>query len=77
MCAMRAEPDVLDELAELVESMPSAGSPTQRHATSWAFWSRLVDGSGNICYRLMLNSLGAALPMAVMSDGPLFRGRPC
>lgn len=76
MCAMRAEPDVLDELAELVESMPSAGSPTQRHATSWAFWSRLVDGSGNICYRLMLNSLGAALPMAVMLMAHYSEGVP-
>lgn len=76
MCAMRADDALVDELAELVEAMPSAGSPLQRHATNWAFWSRLVDGSGNLCYRLMLNSIRTALPMTVMLMAHYSEGVP-
>lgn len=76
MCALRADAALLEELAELVEAMPSAGSPAQRHAANWAFWSRLVDGSENICYRLMLNSIRSALPMAVMLMAHFSEGVP-
>lgn len=76
MCAMRADDVLVDELAELVEAMPTAGNPLQRHATNWAFWSRLVDGSENICYRLMLNGLRTALPMAVMLMAHYSEGVP-
>jgi GntR family transcriptional repressor for pyruvate dehydrogenase complex len=76
MCAMRADDALVDELAELVEAMPAASSPLQRHATNWAFWSRLVDGSENLCYRLMLNSIRTALPMTVMLMAHYSEGVP-
>jgi DNA-binding FadR family transcriptional regulator len=76
MCAVRADSALVDELAELVEAMPVAGSPLQRQATNWAFWSLLVDGAENICYRLMLNSIRSALPMTVMLMAHFSEGVP-
>jgi GntR family transcriptional regulator, transcriptional repressor for pyruvate dehydrogenase complex len=76
LCALRADAALTDELAEMVEAMPAAGSPIERAAANWAFWDRLLDGADNLCYRLMLNSIRTALPKAVVLMSHYSEGLP-
>ena len=48
------------ELADVAADAIDAGSPDAIEAFV-ALWMRIVDGSGNVAYRLGLNSLNAAL----------------
>lgn len=46
-----------DRLDELVDEMTAAVAPAELQRLAFEFWEELVDGSGNIAYRLAFNSL--------------------
>ncbi len=59
LCAARADPDLVLKLQRLVEELAATGED-DRGALDGRFWDLIVDGSGNICYRLSLNALRQA-----------------
>ena len=63
-CAERASADeraAIGELAGEVAAGIAEGDATRDIAALISLWQRIVDGSGNLAYRLGLNSLNAAL----------------
>lgn len=63
-CAERADPaarDAIAELADAVAERVEAGRSPQIAEPFISLWERIVDGSGNLAYRLGLNSLNTAL----------------
>src|SRR4051794_27950095 len=63
LCAERGPETLLAELPELARGIPSpAANPryADRFAAYERLWARIVDGSGNLAYRLALNSLSGA-----------------
>src|SRR3954469_2074214 len=60
LCALRGPDEVLAELPRLAASLPQPAD-VRRYETRFrayeAFWARIVDGSGNLTYRLAFNSL--------------------
>jgi DNA-binding FadR family transcriptional regulator len=63
LCALRGPDDVLAELPHLAALLPDPAD-VRRYETRFrayeAFWARIVDGSGNLTYRLAFNSLVGA-----------------
>ncbi len=49
--------EIAERLDALVEAMAEASSTAVRQQQAFAFWEVLVEGSGNIAYRLAFNSL--------------------
>jgi GntR family transcriptional repressor for pyruvate dehydrogenase complex len=63
-CAERADPaarDTIDELAGVVADGIDEDRVPQITEPFISLWQRIVDGSGNLAYRLGLNSLNTAL----------------
>ena len=63
LCALRGDEETrqaVEALARAAAEAIAAGSPSAIEAFV-ALWMRIVDGSGNVAYRLGLNSLNAAL----------------
>ena len=62
-CTARAEQHERDAIAEIAERTAAAVEEGNGHRLDHfiALWQRIVDGSGNVAYRLALNSLNAAL----------------
>lgn len=61
MCAERAIEPIPGRLLDLVAAMEAAPlDPLRLGPLSVSFWEVLVDGSGNVAYRLALNTLNAA-----------------
>jgi GntR family transcriptional repressor for pyruvate dehydrogenase complex len=63
-CAERADPaarDTIDELAGAVADGIDEDRVPQITEPFISLWQRIVDGSGNLAYRLGLNSLNTAL----------------
>lgn len=57
-CAQRAGPDVAAAVSDTVEQMGAADGDLERLVTlDLALWDTLVDGAGNIAYRLAFNAL--------------------
>jgi DNA-binding FadR family transcriptional regulator len=57
-CAERATPGVRAAVADIVEQMVQAGDDLdQLAALDVIFWETMVDGSGNLAYRLAFNGL--------------------
>ena len=62
LCAERATGAQIDRILELARTYPPPESdPTLLIAANMQFWTAVVDASGNIAYRLGLNTLVAAL----------------
>jgi GntR family transcriptional regulator, transcriptional repressor for pyruvate dehydrogenase complex len=57
LAALRADPNVASSLRDLGLRMARARSTDERVALSVNFWSELIDGSGNIAYRLHFNTI--------------------
>jgi GntR family transcriptional repressor for pyruvate dehydrogenase complex len=63
LCALRGDEETRAAVKELAHAAADAiaeGTPNAIDAFV-GFWTRIVDGSGNVAYRLGLNSLNAAL----------------
>ena len=59
-CARRGEPGTADRLAALVEEMAAIdSSPDLWESLGFTYWEAVVDGSGNVAYRLAFNTLKA------------------
>ncbi|TWS26233.1 FadR family transcriptional regulator [Tsukamurella sputi] len=56
LCAERATPEQKAAIVALAEGYPDGG-----YAADAAFWTAVVDGSGNLAYRLALNTLLAGM----------------
>jgi DNA-binding FadR family transcriptional regulator len=63
LCALRGPDEVLADLPRLAAALPDPAD-VRRYATRFrayeAFWARIVDGAGNLTYRLAFNSLVGA-----------------
>ena len=57
LAAERATPDVVGALEKVIEVMSAQPEPGALARLDVDFWDLLVDGSGNIAYRLAYNSL--------------------
>jgi DNA-binding FadR family transcriptional regulator len=66
LCALRS-PGI--ELAELVEKQAGSRTYAARLDAYEALWARIVEGSGNVAYRLAFNSLVAARHAEGFDDG--------
>ena len=69
LCADRADVEARERVAGLAEQaagLVDSGDPGQLDRAYAEFWSAIVAGSGNIAYRLSLNSLQEA--MVAMTD---------
>lgn len=61
LCALRAIEPIPGRLLDLVAAMEAApDDPLRLGPLSETFWEVLVDGSGNVAYRLALNTLNAS-----------------
>lgn len=57
LCAMRGGDKAVAALEQIVRAMADAGGdPRALHRLTLAFWEALIDGSGNVPYRLVFNS---------------------
>jgi DNA-binding FadR family transcriptional regulator len=63
LCAERGPDDLIDELPRLAATLPDPAD-VRRYETRFrayeAFWARIVEGAGNLTYRLAFNSLVGA-----------------
>ncbi|RMI34980.1 FadR/GntR family transcriptional regulator [Nocardia stercoris] len=57
LCAANASTEELERISELAHAFPEAGTVEEYADADLEFWTRIVDGSGNLAYRLALNSL--------------------
>lgn len=56
LCAMKATDGQLAAVAAAAEAYPEKGTVEELGAADRALWAAIIDGSGNICYRLALNT---------------------
>lgn len=59
MCASRASDTQLRHVTETARAYPDRATPASE--ADLAFWTAVVDGSGNLAYRLALNTLVGAI----------------
>jgi GntR family transcriptional regulator, transcriptional repressor for pyruvate dehydrogenase complex len=65
LCAERADEECARALRRMIaEPEPAADGPGEHTLVSDRFWDLIVEGSGNICYRLSLNALRASYEQA-------------
>jgi DNA-binding FadR family transcriptional regulator len=57
LCAIRATPELKRELGEISQKMLAIGDGPEIFTLELHFWDRVIEGSGNIAYRLAFNSL--------------------
>jgi GntR family transcriptional regulator, transcriptional repressor for pyruvate dehydrogenase complex len=57
LCALRASQSVRDELVQISDEMKLTNDQAALFALEVRFWDRLLEGSGNIAYRLAFNTL--------------------
>jgi GntR family transcriptional repressor for pyruvate dehydrogenase complex len=57
LCAANASPEQMRRVAESAQDYPRAGG----EGADLEFWTAVVDGSGNLAYRLALNTLVTAI----------------
>lgn len=60
LCAREADEELLESLPGVVEEMRAATDFEERLRAYEVLWLRIVQGSGNLAYRLAFNSLVAA-----------------
>jgi GntR family transcriptional repressor for pyruvate dehydrogenase complex len=59
LCALRADAATRAELEARAEALAAADDPVARTAVYDVLWDRIIEGSGNLAYRLALNTLVA------------------
>jgi GntR family transcriptional repressor for pyruvate dehydrogenase complex len=59
LAARRADAPLRAELRARAAALAAAGDPVARTAIYDVIWDRIIDGSGNLAYRLALNTLVA------------------
>src|SRR4051794_26467369 len=59
LCARRADAALRAELEARAAALAVAGDPAARTAIYDVLWDRIIDGAGNLAYRLALNTLVA------------------
>ena len=70
--ATHGSPAMADRLDAIVKQMREASGPAELQPLALEFWDVLVDGSGNIAYRLAFNSLRKTYePIARLMTGML------
>jgi GntR family transcriptional repressor for pyruvate dehydrogenase complex len=57
LCALRASPELRDELVALSDQMATTSEVPAVFELELRFWDRVLDGTGNLAYRLAFNSL--------------------
>jgi DNA-binding FadR family transcriptional regulator len=57
LCALRASPELRHELVEISDQMAASVDAQEVYALEVRFWERILDGTGNLAYRLAFNSL--------------------
>jgi GntR family transcriptional regulator, transcriptional repressor for pyruvate dehydrogenase complex len=65
-CAERASAAQRAEIAARAEALAAAGEPEARNVEYERFWDVVVDGAGNVTYRLALNTLVAGQHVLVL-----------
>src|SRR3954451_22424057 len=63
LCALRADDALRAEVIARAEALAAAGDPAARLAHYDVLWDRVIDGAGNLAYRLALNTLVAGQRM--------------
>ena len=61
LCALRAGDEQLAAVSTAAAAYPESGDLAAVGAADGAFWSAVIDGSGNLAYRLALNTLLTAI----------------
>jgi len=81
LCAVNASDEQLDAVAAASAAYPETGTLQEFQDAEVAFWTAIMVGSGNIAYRLALNTLmaaiedvGAALVMGLNAESLSDRG---
>jgi GntR family transcriptional repressor for pyruvate dehydrogenase complex len=59
LCALRADDATRAELTARAEALAASDDPAARTAVYDVLWDRIIDGAGNLAYRLALNTLVA------------------
>lgn len=57
LCAQRAAPDIKKDLVDIARRMSEAKEGPEVFTLELRFWDRVLQGAGNIAYRLAFNSL--------------------
>jgi DNA-binding FadR family transcriptional regulator len=57
LCALRGGTDVKQDLVSIAEEMDRTADERTLFALEVRFWGRVLDGAGNLAYRLAFNSL--------------------
>lgn len=57
LCALRASPELRRQIVQLREHMLVTTDENALYALSGSLWDSLITGSGNLAYRLSLNSM--------------------
>jgi GntR family transcriptional repressor for pyruvate dehydrogenase complex len=65
-CAGRASAAQRAEIGARAEALAAAAEPERRNAEYERFWDLVVDGAGNVAYRLALNTLVAGQHVLVL-----------
>ncbi len=70
LCCLHAPPETFDAIEAIIRHMTPRTDPVERTRRGWEIWSLMVDGTGNIAYRLMFNSgwTDASTTVAVMKQ---------
>lgn len=59
LCAANAPGERLERITAIAHAFPEQGTAAEYSEADLAFWIAVIDGSGNLAYRLALNSLVA------------------
>jgi GntR family transcriptional regulator, transcriptional repressor for pyruvate dehydrogenase complex len=57
LCALRASPELREELVAISQQMAQSTVVREVFELEVRFWDRVLDGTGNLAYRLAFNSL--------------------
>jgi GntR family transcriptional regulator, transcriptional repressor for pyruvate dehydrogenase complex len=57
LCALRAGPELRQEILSIARRMSETEDPAEIFALELRFWDRMLEGAQNIAYRLAFNSL--------------------
>lgn len=57
LCAVRASGEIRAELVQLSDKMQDTSDPSELYTLELRFWDRMLDGAGNLAFRLAFNSL--------------------
>jgi DNA-binding FadR family transcriptional regulator len=66
LCALRSDTATRAELEARAAALAAASDPAARTAIYDVLWDRIVEGSGNVAYRLALNTLVAGQRMLAL-----------